>query len=312
VLDECLSCLPPNLRQSDYVRRMLYLARTGAIDARGMSDAGITSGATATDPSYQWRWTVVTGDNPSLIAKKITGDDRRYVELIAANPSKPTKGDPSSPYSTGYNFASLTTGEKLYVPKAWNVYIASDGSGYTGGTPLPAGPAPTTPTSTTTTSPGMYTATLPTGTITAIKLQLGGWGKKEGTLTTYPGLFDTNDVIDEAFLGAVRKFQTWSNDKRGTALRTDGQLDADTHAALNAYTSGSVPTTMPGTTPGTTTPPATTPPSGLPPLFTPPASTTTPGGGPVAVETKTKKVGGSAGPLIAILALGAAKVANII
>lgn len=303
VLDSCLSYLPPELRQSQAVRRMLYLARTGAIEGRTGNAGAISPDAKATDPDYQWRWTVQTGDNPSIIAKKITGDDRRYVELIAANPSKPTKGSASSPYTTGYNFATLTTGEKLLIPKAWNVYIASDGSGYTGGKVLPAGSAPSSPTTTTTSTSSGYGSSLPKGQITAIKLQLGAFGTKEGVLYGYPGLYDTNDVIDESFLNAVRTFQNWSNTNRGTSLRIDGLLDADTHAALNAYTSGSGGTTTTPTTPST----ATTSP-GLPAL---------PGGGTPASSSAPSSSSGSssssgAGPIVAILGVVGLKIAGVI
>jgi hypothetical protein len=300
VLEACLDCMPW-ARNSEMVRRMIYLPGVGNV-ARASSEASgmltDTTGKFATDPAYQWKWTVVAGDNASRIAKQITGDDRRYPELIASNPSKATVGSSSSPYSTGYNFKTLSVGEQLLLPKAWNVYIASDGSGYTGGTPLPAGAAPVPYVPPPKTGSGAYSATLPAGSVLAVKLQLGAWGKKEGTLSSYPGPFDLNDAIDEPFLAAVRSFQVWSNEKKGTSLFTDGRLDKETHDAINAY---SVTTT--------TTPP----PGGLPKFGEPPkggGGTTTP---PlIATPGEKKKVGGSAGPLIAILALGAAKIAHLI
>lgn len=300
ILNECLRCVP-HARHSPYVQRMIRVGGRGEAMGFGGDAGKITlapPGSTASSPSTQWSHTVQPGENPSQITKERTGDDRRYVELIDANPSKPTVGDRLNPYSTGFNFKSLMAGEVLDLPKSWNIYV-NDAGQWSPGVPLPAGkPAPTP-------SPapgptGVYSSTLPAGAITAIKLQLGAWGKKEGT-SSYPGPFDVNEVIDEAFRTAVAGFQKWWNANRGGSLRTDGSLDKGTHDAINAYSVGMGTTTSPG---GTSTPGP-----GLPPPFGgKPSTPATPGGGgPIATTGSKERVGGSEGPLIALAALAAWK-----
>lgn len=53
---------------------------------------------------------VALGESPAIIAKKYTGDAARYPELVAANAQKPRYGS---------TFRSLTAGEVLSVPRAW-------------------------------------------------------------------------------------------------------------------------------------------------------------------------------------------------
>ena len=57
------------------------------------------------------------GDSPQRIARALTGDPRRYRELLAANPHKPVvlvRGEPT--------FASLGVGERLNIPRAFGVH----------------------------------------------------------------------------------------------------------------------------------------------------------------------------------------------
>jgi hypothetical protein len=56
-------------------------------------------------------YVVQPGDSPSLIAKHVVHDDRRWRELVAANPKKRTTADG--------NFASLMPGERLTLPDSW-------------------------------------------------------------------------------------------------------------------------------------------------------------------------------------------------
>ena len=56
-------------------------------------------------------YTVLSGDFPIKIAKKLTGDPNRWHELIAANPNKRTGKDG--------NFVSLLPGEVLKLPLSW-------------------------------------------------------------------------------------------------------------------------------------------------------------------------------------------------
>jgi nucleoid-associated protein YgaU len=54
---------------------------------------------------------VLSGDNPSKIALKLTGNGNRWHELVAANPQKKTGADG--------NFTSLLPGEVLHLPASW-------------------------------------------------------------------------------------------------------------------------------------------------------------------------------------------------
>lgn len=96
----------------------------------------------ASSPTTQW-WTgpFATGDSPWDLARKITADGRRYVELMAANPEKKTVGDPARPFATGYSFVSFKIGERIRVPRTWNIYIDQNGhfDDYVG-KPLPVDP----------------------------------------------------------------------------------------------------------------------------------------------------------------------------
>lgn len=59
------------------------------------------------------------GDSPMRIAGRLTGDRRRYRELLAANPYKPLvhiSGEPT--------FASLGVGEQLNMPASWGIGAA--------------------------------------------------------------------------------------------------------------------------------------------------------------------------------------------
>jgi len=55
---------------------------------------------------------VVAGDSPSRIAKRLTGNDGRWRELVAANPQKAKQ--PNG------NFKSLLPGEVLQLPASWS------------------------------------------------------------------------------------------------------------------------------------------------------------------------------------------------
>jgi hypothetical protein len=81
-------------------------------------------------PGVQWwsgPFSPSGGDSLYGLAKTITGDGSRYVELINVNPEKDTVGDPSKPYSTGYSFANLSEGEQIRIPKSWNVFLSDFG-----------------------------------------------------------------------------------------------------------------------------------------------------------------------------------------
>ncbi len=55
---------------------------------------------------------VVAGDSPSRIAKRLTGTESRWPELVAANPQKPK--------APNGNFKSLQPGDVLQLPPSWS------------------------------------------------------------------------------------------------------------------------------------------------------------------------------------------------
>jgi hypothetical protein len=90
-------------------------------------------------PDYQWTYVVRTADeSPGSIAAQVLGEAQgwRYVELLASNPQKPTKGAIVSPEPTEdeLNFVDLKVGEKLAVPRSWNAWIDETG--------IPSGKSP--------------------------------------------------------------------------------------------------------------------------------------------------------------------------
>ena len=64
--------------------------------------------STTTGGTYK----VISGDNPSKIAQKLTGNWNRWREIVAANPQKKTGADG--------NFTSLLPGELLHLPASWS------------------------------------------------------------------------------------------------------------------------------------------------------------------------------------------------
>lgn len=105
----------------------------------------------ASNPNFQWYRVVGNPDNASLMAKRVTGNERRYPEIVtyakqAFAPGKSTllpsgivrldytfirdmrtKGDPANPFSSGYNWVSLVPGDRIPIPKTWNIFIDEQG-----------------------------------------------------------------------------------------------------------------------------------------------------------------------------------------
>lgn len=307
----------PWLRLHPTVRAQLAHAGMGEATGYAWRDIGVDVGALpgdvaaplyASDPDYQWFHSVTTGQGPRRIAYIYTGDEERFLELMDANPTKATVGVRGN---LSYNWASLKVGEKVKIPKSWNKYVAQDGTlGSPPGTAWPPGPAPAPApsSSSSSSSGGGYTSTLPDGSITIIKGQLGKWGQATGKIdpTGYPSLADmwTPEAVDESFLRAVKSFQVWKG-----GLRTDGILDKATHDALNAYTSGAISTPSTpsggGSTPVSFPVPGVTPPTGGGSTST--SSSSTSSSSSSKTTTSSSKGGGGAGiAALAAIALGLA------
>lgn len=85
----------------------------------------------ASNPIRQWCTVVRDGDTAGRIAEAHTGDRNRYIELIAANPTKKMIRSPEM------NFEDLCVGERLFIPKAWNPWIDQEGNASSSKGPYP-------------------------------------------------------------------------------------------------------------------------------------------------------------------------------
>lgn len=90
-----------------------------------MPAVGKRAGCRSSSDTQWWSVPAKAGQSAWSITQDYTGSGNRYAELIAANPEKKTVGTPGK---TGYNFASLKVGERLRIPKAWNVYVDEQGN----------------------------------------------------------------------------------------------------------------------------------------------------------------------------------------
>jgi hypothetical protein len=72
---------------------------------------GASSPLAASPPAKPPTYVVQPGDTPTVIAERLAHDGKRWPELVAANPNKPTAPDGS--------FATLRPGESLSLPASW-------------------------------------------------------------------------------------------------------------------------------------------------------------------------------------------------
>lgn len=78
----------------------------------------------------QW-WTgpfMPQRDSLFALAQTLTGNGARYVEIIEANPEKPTIGNPEDPIRSGFSFLHLSEGERVRIPKSWNTLLSDAGT----------------------------------------------------------------------------------------------------------------------------------------------------------------------------------------
>lgn len=78
---------------------------------------------------YQWCHDVRNSDTAGSLAEAITGDRRRYLELVYANPQYGVAMQPTSSGGSEMNFRDKPRpGEKIKLPKSWNPWIDQTGA----------------------------------------------------------------------------------------------------------------------------------------------------------------------------------------
>lgn len=224
---------PLSQQASNFILRHAKGAPLAALRiTRGLDTMGLVDGGKV--------YVVESGDFPARIAKKLTGKDTRWPELIAANPQKKTKSS-----NIGKVFVSLFAGERLNVPKSWQVAAAA---------PLAPSSAPVTTLPETIISaspPKASPVSLPaapaidqnnqnTAAILQAKAALVTWSKTDGLneagFTDYgvrPEDLSTSFGTRDKFVG--RSFENWSNRVRGTKLEVDGEMNSELGDALRAW-----------------------------------------------------------------------------
>lgn len=245
----------------------------------------VTTQAPSATPSItpSTTYIVQAGDNPSLVARKFTGIDGRYVELFPVNPNLPTQT------TNGVkNFKSFFAGMKLNLPASW---VKSN---------------TVTPTSTIPVTPDISASVLQGKSI------LVAWSKTDGANQGGPSDYGTQAVDLSTTFGprdsmVDMAFQNWSNRTRATALPTSGSLDAATLTELQkwaeqkaASVSPSVPGMPTATVPGTPSVipglPAGVPSDAIPGM--PQASTPTPSVSPTTPPSTSPTASNSATPTV--------------
>lgn len=83
----------------------------------------------ATALGYQWCHTVRHGDTAGSLAETITGDRRRYLELVVANPQYGVATHRTPSGGTEINFRDEPQPmDKIKIPKSWNPWIDQTGA----------------------------------------------------------------------------------------------------------------------------------------------------------------------------------------
>ncbi len=253
---------------ASFVQRHVAHAPFAAL--RGM--AGDTRGLVEDGKVY----VVEPGDNPSKIAKKLTGDPNRFRELHSANPNK--KIATSGPFKG--SFAQLFAGERLIVPVSWRPKAVPGPLTTTLPEVVIPGKAPPS---------GQSTSAL-TAAIIQAKALLVTWSKTDGLGEAGPTDYGARPEDMSTTFGPRDKlvgmaFESWSNRKRGTKLLADGEMNAELSEALRSWAESRsalpVPSSSPPVTPSQPTPPAASPPvappvaipfPSVPPLVATPAT----------------------------------------
>jgi hypothetical protein len=109
--------------------REIRAAQTGTAATAPSPDPATVSApptVATVSPTKPTIYAVQVGDTPTVIAERFARDGKRWPELVAANPSKPTASDGS--------FATLRLGESLNLPASWPAASTAP--------PVPASPLP--------------------------------------------------------------------------------------------------------------------------------------------------------------------------
>jgi hypothetical protein len=252
---------PVSPAAASFVRRYVPTAPLSALRLFGRDTMGLVDNGAV--------YVVENGDFPGKIAKKLTGKENLWPQLIAANPQKKTKTT-----KLGKEFVTLVAGERLNVPKSWVLLNA----------PAPGG------------TPGTATPSTDTAAILQAKSLLVTWSKTDGL--TEAGLTDYGTRPEDlsTTFGPRDKlvalaFEKWSNRVRGTKLTADGEMNPELSTALRnwAEARASLPVPPVSTTPAST-PPASAPPVvvaplplPLPPVVTAPPASAPPASAPPVV-----------------------------
>lgn len=245
-------------------------------------------------------YVVESGDFPGRIAKKLTGVDTKWPQLIAANPQKKTKAT-----NIGKVFVTLFAGERLNVPASWQVVKAAPLTstapapvtvlpGVTITAPAPVGTPRVTPVSIP--AAAVDQSNQNTAAILQAKSVLVTWAKTDGLneagFTDYgvrPEDLSTSFGARDKFVG--RSFENWSNRVRGTKLEVDGEMNSELADALRSWAESRAGVPLPvlsgGPAPVVVAPSPATPfpaapaAAGAPASIFPPVGTPEPAGGGV-------------------------------
>jgi hypothetical protein len=217
-----------------------------------------TAGGSARPNLTQRVYTVVQGDYPQGIAKKLGAYPARstwWRELKRANPQHSTNDDG--------NWTALYAGDVINIPDEWPPSPLAQVAPGKAPTPVPTPenpgpggfppvPIPGAPTGPAVPTPAPPQGTVPAGasvdpgTILRVQGELAAWSKlNPGACTpsdfgaTAPFSPDLTGVVTPRTQQALASFQGWHN-ARGDAptLRTDGLMDPATIAALDAWANG--------------------------------------------------------------------------
>lgn len=179
-----------------------------------------TAGLTSDGKQY----VVVAGDSPWSIAQKLSGKGVNWVQLKALNADKKPTID-----------KNVWTGEILNIPASWQKPSSTPAS-----TPvaLPSQPSPVQPSGSVVVAPPAPISVAPS--ILQAKAILGAWSKTDGVNQAGVSDYGANVADLSTTMGprdtlVLQSFQNWDNKAQSAGLSVNGQLDAASLLALQAW-----------------------------------------------------------------------------